>query len=141
MKLCKKCNQTKAVSGFEKNKGKKDGLNWWCKACMADYHRSRHGDKRVIKLLNAGRKRWQLSQPEAYKAYLDRYKSKHPDRVRAGNAVRGAVFRGTLDKPESCLRCGASGVRIEGHHHDYSKPLDVEWLCRPCHAAEHIHDR
>lgn len=23
------------------------------------------------------------------------------------------------------------------HHPDYSKPLEVVWMCRPCHLAEH----
>lgn len=34
-----------------------------------------------------------------------------------------------------CVKCGAT--KVQPHHHDYSKPLVVTWLCRPCHLAEH----
>ena len=42
--------------------------------------------------------------------------------------------RGYLER-EPCNACGAEKAQM--HHHDYSKPLEVEWLCRPCHLAEH----
>jgi hypothetical protein len=34
-----------------------------------------------------------------------------------------------------CERCGAE--HAEKHHDDYSKPLEVRWLCRPCHLSIH----
>jgi len=34
-----------------------------------------------------------------------------------------------------CTVCGA--MKSEAHHEDYSKPLEVTWLCRTCHKAEH----
>lgn len=36
---------------------------------------------------------------------------------------------------EPCGKCG--DPRSQMHHHDYTKPLEVEWLCRRCHLAEH----
>jgi ribosomal protein S27AE len=38
-------------------------------------------------------------------------------------------------KREPCSKCGEKIA--EKHHHDYSKPLDVTWLCRKCHMQEH----
>lgn len=36
---------------------------------------------------------------------------------------------------EPCAKCG--DPKSQMHHHDYTKPLEVEWLCRRCHLAEH----
>lgn len=35
----------------------------------------------------------------------------------------------------ACAVCGA--VKTEGHHDDYTKPLDVVFLCRAHHNARH----
>ena len=40
--------------------------------------------------------------------------------------------------PEPC-KCGSTDVQM--HHHDYSKPLDVTWICRLCHAELHKNER
>lgn len=42
--------------------------------------------------------------------------------------------RGVL-KPEPCEVCGS--LDVEMHHEDYSKPLEVHWLCREHHLAHH----
>jgi hypothetical protein len=28
--------------------------------------------------------------------------------------------------------------RLEAHHTDYSRPLEVEWLCVSCHRNHHV---
>jgi hypothetical protein len=57
--------------------------------------------------------------------------------IRARTAVQNAVFSGALVRPSQCQACGKSGLKLHGHHNDYSKPLDVEWLCAKCHGAAH----
>lgn len=42
--------------------------------------------------------------------------------------------RGNL-KRESCEICNSKESQM--HHDDYTKPLDVRWLCRECHINLH----
>ena len=56
---------------------------------------------------------------------------------RAHAAVSKAISEGKLVRPTACTQCGSS-ERIEGHHENYSKPLDVMWLCRVCHRELHM---
>lgn len=42
--------------------------------------------------------------------------------------------RGRL-KQEPCIKCGDENSQM--HHDDYSKPLEVTWLCRECHLEHH----
>jgi hypothetical protein len=54
-------------------------------------------------------------------------------RCRSWREFKTAKRRGMLAPPDACEECGIHGI-IDGHHDDYSKPLDVRWLCRVCHA-------
>jgi hypothetical protein len=64
----------------------------------------------------------------------------------AQNKLEKAVLRGRLSKLTTCERCGKTPPPfkdgrspIQAHHFDYSKPLEVHWLCQPCHHKEHQH--
>lgn len=50
-----------------------------------------------------------------------------------------AIRRGEVKKPSNCERCRGTfaAKRIHGHHTNYEKPLDVQWLCQDCHFAAH----
>lgn len=63
----------------------------------------------------------------------------YPEKARARMQVKMALRKGELQKLP-CEKCG-SEKRIEAHHDDYSKPLDVQWLCKPCHDLEHASHR
>jgi hypothetical protein len=64
----------------------------------------------------------------------------------ARNAHAYAVTHGKVERQTACQRCGVEdsaelagrGYRIlDAHHEDYSRPLDVVYLCRSCHRRRH----
>lgn len=65
--------------------------------------------------------------------YLQRY---------AHEMLTLAIYHGDLVPTTNCEKCGApdNGRQLHGHHEDYSKPLEVTWLCNTCHRLEHNRD-
>lgn len=60
-------------------------------------------------------------------------KTNDPRRWRARQLVNKAIKNNVLTKPTSCEHCQIVDDDIVAHHDDYSKPLDVIWLCHSCH--------
>jgi len=65
-----------------------------------------------------------------------RWRRKNAPKYLAHVAVQRALRSGDLIKGP-CAVCGTSEPPIDGHHDDYSRPLDVTWLCRKHHARLH----
>lgn len=66
-----------------------------------------------------------------------RIRSKSPQERHKHEArwkVNRAIAAGRLTR-EPCSVCGSE--RSQAHHPDYSKPLEVVWLCAKHHADEH----
>lgn len=81
---------------------------------------------------------WKLRQLSEWKTYVENKEKQKP----AHQKVRYAVEKGRLIVPEVCSECGKhagyakDGRRLlQAHHDDYDRPLDVRWLCIPCHRA------
>ena len=74
--------------------------------------------------------------PEVIRALVKAWRKRNPEKRRAWWTYTNALRAGKLVKPEVCPKCGGTGL-IDGHHADYNKPLDVEFLCRPCHVKQH----
>ncbi len=58
------------------------------------------------------------------------------DKSKAHSLLHQAIKRDEIIRPNRCSKCGEKG-KIEGHHPDYSKPLQVIWLCSQCHRKYH----
>lgn len=63
-----------------------------------------------------------------------KYLAEQPKRAIARNMVSNALRDGKLFKAP-CFICGSD--RVEGHHPDYDRPLDVVWLCPAHHKQAH----
>lgn len=62
------------------------------------------------------------------------WESQNREKALAHRRVEKAILTGRLEK-QLCERCGAD--RVEAHHDDYSRPLDVMWLCSMHHKERH----
>lgn len=74
---------------------------------------------------------------EARKRSRTKWLEKNAVKRAAHILVNNRLRDGTLVKPKFCECCGKEKKRINGHHDDYTKPLEVRWLCCKCHAQWH----
>jgi hypothetical protein len=60
----------------------------------------------------------------------------------AHQQVSIAIREGVLVRPDACELCSSKKGDwrtwlLHAHHEDYDRPLDVIWLCVPCHSRVH----
>ncbi len=97
-------------------------------------------------------KRWRLENPEKHKETIKRWRKNNPDMVReelrrwcranpekkrAYNELIHHKTRKGLLVPVTCSSCGLICKKLQAHHDDYSKPLEVRWVCHSCHLKIH----
>ena len=66
----------------------------------------------------------------------DLLRKEKPEVLKAKDAANNAIRSGRLIRKYNCEICGEGGL-IHKHHEDYSKPLEVCWLCPKCHKGVH----
>lgn len=67
--------------------------------------------------------------------YNHGWDKKNPLKIKAEKFLQYAVKIGKVKKCK-CEVCGS--FNVHAHHDDYSKPLDVRWLCPLHHKQHHI---
>ena len=136
MKKCFKCKQEKPLSEFYRHKAMRDGHLGKCKDCTKR-DALKHREANLEKVRAYDRERAKL--PHRIQSNTNRtrlYRQDNPEKNKAHFLADKAIRNGKL-KQEPCLVCGAK-ERVEKHHNDYSKPLDVIFLCSAHHSAIHF---
>lgn len=146
-KVCAECLLEKSISEFYKDRGAPASK---CKAC----HSKRAKERRRFKIENdpewvekelarqriKERKRraagiCKIPSKDDRDEWARNHRTKHPLVVKARVAVNNAIKAGKLQRLP-CAICESK--KTEAHHDDYSKPLDVIWLCTKHHAERHV---
>lgn len=148
-KTCKWCNETKDLHlHFYKKEKMKGGYLNKCIECVKLYERER-GKKPHVREYDRRRyhtnperklknqlsfKNWALKNPEKVAESKLNWIKRNPEKRKAHIMVWSALRSGKLIK-KPCEVCGKQ--KVQAHHSDYTKPLEVQWLCTEHHAREH----
>lgn len=135
--LCGHCHEPKPPDQFYPDPARANRLHSWCKLCVSSDH---------LKRADADRRRWREGRRRSGAKFRAAHgnpnkrgkRQAHKDAARY--ALNNAIRVGKVAKPNKCSECGIKAPRIYGHHSDYTKPLDVEWLCSVCHGKRHWKD-
>ena len=144
MKTCLRCKTNQPLENFSRDRSRRSGLSAYCRTCM-----NKQGKQVYLRIMNdpklhavrrtqhrAEANRRYKKNPEVACVAASAAYARHLDRNRARRKVRLAVASGALSKPKTCSQCNGVPLprRLHGHHEDYAKPLEVEWLCSGCHG-------
>jgi len=116
-KTCLRCKEPKEVL-FPVSNGRTEKIYYICRECNAFYRKKYRETLKGKQTLYSEELRLRKLYPEKFSA-----------RAAARRAVRSGVLIKTL------CRCGSD--KVEAHHENYSKLLEVLWMCRRCHYNYH----
>ncbi len=149
MKRCCRCGQVKPFEDFGKNKTRKDGLSAECKLCKSKIDKSSYSKNiqraktwqkeysaKNSSVIVSRIRRWRSENRYKATASTQSFRRRNPEKYLAHNAVTLALRNGLLVK-QPCEICGVI-KGVEAHHEDYSKPLEVTWLCKKHHIELHV---
>ena len=74
--------------------------------------------------------------PKSSRKSIEKWTAKNKIKKDAHLKLRYNVKMGRIKKSSICFICGDNTL-LHGHHQDYSRPLDVVWLCAKCHQYIH----
>lgn len=133
MKVCKWCGVEKDLTEFSILSKMKDGHLNKCKPCANIYSKQHRKDNPEYYLKYELSRYQTPKRRELAKRIQANWCLKYPEREKAHTITSNAIRDGRLI-PQVCWVCGN---KAEAHHPDYSRPLEVVWLCKTHHEEVH----
>ena len=166
LKTCSACKEELSLEKFHKCNSRKDGLQAACKPCrnqrnkrwrdenrdrIASYGKAYHVNNRDR--IRERKRKYHVNNRDRIRAYKKAYYAENLDKLRAYNrayrtansqksrthTITSIAIRAGRLVRQPCEVCGHE--KVDAHHDDYSKPLEVRWLCRQHHAELHAKER
>lgn len=132
MKICNKCSIAKEESEYHKHSMAKDGLRGYCKICACKMRHERYINNVEKESNNV--KKWNNLNRGKVNAININWRKRNPNKRKAHIIVTNAISLGKLVR-KPCEICG--NPKSHAHHKDYSKPLEIIWLCPKHHKKIH----
>jgi len=133
-KTCRRCNCEKPIADFYKHSRMLDGHLNICKPCVKTRVKTHRRENDSVREYDI----WRYHNHPHRKARITQrcqdYRKNNPEKYKAHTAVSNAIKRGQLIR-QPCEVCGDE--KSHAHHDDYSKPLNVKWLCALHHLRLH----
>ena len=79
--------------------------------------------------------RWSKNNRDHLNKWQREWYQKNKEKRRAHVIVNRAIKSGKLMRPGTCSECNKN-CKPDGHHVDYTNPLEVIWICRACHSRK-----
>jgi len=134
---CIRCKQSKPLEDYYKHPGMASGRLGRCKVChREEITRNRNENIERIRDYDCKRNKTENRKQDQTLKNKDKRKRMGSNYNAAHCAVSRAVKAGLLVRPDHCTRC-LINCFPQAHHDDYSKMLEVMWLCAICHAVRH----
>lgn len=145
-KQCFKCQETKPISEFYRHSEMADGHLGKCKTCtirdaMEREQRLRGNHAWLLRERARCREKQARARKngtaspvslESQRKWFRENRHKKNAQLKAGRAAHS----GKIPIKTACEHCGAK-VKLHKHHPDYTKPLEVVFLCPSCHGKAH----
>ena len=134
IKSCRRCGEAKPLTEFYAHKKMADGHLNVCKECVKNRVKTHRAENDSVREYDRWRYQNHPDRKNRGKENSKRYRAKNPEKYKAHTMVNNAIRDGKITK-QPCVVCG--NLSVHAHHHDYSKPLDVTWLCAKHHHRHH----
>ena len=106
-----------------------------CKLISVKKYKEKHKESYMEKA-----RKYQIKHSKEHKRngknliYVAKWVKKNPEKQKAHKIIARVIKAGRIKK-QPCQVCG--NIKVDGHHPDYSKPLEVMWLCHSHHMELH----